>query len=122
MLMPRVVWTGNLFIVFGTAYSSSSNPGLLTSPDGINWSSSSRPSSSVTEIRDVCFTPNTVTLNPGVDEFTHYFVSTSTKFNGSLNVGRTASVKNIGLGSAEVSILNNGVQSHPVILPAQSTP
>jgi len=120
ILMPRVVWTGNLFIVFGSPYNSSRNPGLLTSPDGINWSSSPTLSSSVREIRDVCFTPNTVTLNPGVDEFTHYFVSTSTKFNGSLNVGRTASVKNIGLGSAEVSIVNNEVA--PVILPAQSTP
>jgi len=121
ILMPRVVWTGNLFIVFGTPSDPNMNPGLLTSPDGINWSSAA-PSPSVREIRDVCFTPNTVTLNSGVDEFTHYFVSTSTKFNGSLNRGRSVSVKNIGTGSAEVSIVNNGAQSVSIILPAQSTP
>jgi hypothetical protein len=119
ILMPRVVWTGNMFIVFGTG--KLGKVGLLMSPDGIMWSSATNQPALPIEIRDVCFTPNTVTLTEDASEFNHYFVSTSTIFNGSLNLGGTASVKNIGLGYAEVSIVNNGAISGSVILPAQST-
>jgi hypothetical protein len=115
-IIPRIVWTGTRFVIVGVSTNSARNAGILTSQYGTNWSSVTTGIPTARTIRDICFTPVSVTLTKGVDEYKRYMISANTIFAGDIGTGYTVYVKNIGLTTVEVTVGNK-----TVLLPASYT-
>lgn len=122
-LRPRIVWTGQTFIVFGIPNGSSPNAGILRSPNGFDWYPvSSQPAiNNIPYISDICFTPASTVLSYNRDEYTLFMVSANTTFSGKMTRGLGSYLKNIGTNSVEVSTYF-GFTNNIILLPANSTP
>lgn len=114
--IPRIFWTGMRFVIIGPSEEININAGILTSPDGTNWSSVTRGIPSARTIRDLCFTPVIVSLVRGESEYTRYMISASTTFIGNIRRGSSVYVKNIGTNAVEVT-----VGTKTILLPANRT-
>jgi len=100
--IPRkVVWTGTNFYVYGTNGTSSPTINMLASTTGTSTWGAVTANSIPIEIRDMCFTPNKITVSSG-NNYTRYFASSNTVFSGSLTTNDCIFVKNISAQPIEV--------------------
>jgi len=89
----RIVWTGNKFYCIGTTGLSGNN-NILQSSDGITWTAATNANVPSVAIRDIAFTPNTITLGPS-DQYKRIFTTSSVTISGSLNNNEWVHLKNI---------------------------
>jgi hypothetical protein len=131
--LTNVVWTGRKFVAYGD-FHGAIGQGYITSSDGLTWSSP--VVSPIGEIRDICFTPNTVNLTSDSSEYSRFFLSSNTIFSGSLHQNDYVNVKNIiaqpieifgspGSNSAELQLppaeSSNGSRSYGAIVYSDGT-
>ena len=101
--IPRkVIWTGQRFYAYGTNGTSSPTINMLASTTGTSTWSAVTSNTIPIEIRDVCFTPNKITVASGTNEYTRYFASSNTVFSGTLTTNDCIFVKNISAQPIEV--------------------
>ena len=119
-IKPRIVWTGQRFIVFGASSSTNPSAGILTSPNGFDWSSVTSP---VTRryIRDICFSSINYPILRGLEEYTRFMTSASITFYGKMSRGLSSYVKNIGTGSIDCSTYY-ALTGNTILLPTNSSP